>query len=140
MATPEVAHEDRRHRPHRFLSLVVRVGRPRSRGARPRAARRPRRPAGAGETLIDQQTVTCWYGAHLEVRVVDAYTAKTVQGKDARGSGLWLVAIVDATNLDQERGEGVFALKLQDDRGRAFGWTSVGTVAALALANELGVE
>ena len=84
--------------------------------------------------------MTCWYGAHLEVRVVDAYTAKTVQGKDARGSGLWLVAIVDATNLDQERGEGVFALKLQDDRGRAFGWTSVGTVAALALANELGVE
>jgi hypothetical protein len=92
------------------------------------------------QTLIGQQVVTCWYGAHLEVVVVDAFATRTLQGQDARGDGLWLVLIVDVTNLDQESGAGVFALKVRDERDREFGRATVGTVAALALAGELGVE
>ena len=41
----------------------------------------------------------------LDVLVVDAFAAETIQEQRARGNALWLVLIVDVTNLDQERGE-----------------------------------
>jgi hypothetical protein len=92
------------------------------------------------ETLIGQQAETCWYGSRLEVVVADAFTMRTLLGQDARGNGLWLVLIVDVSNPGTERAEGLFALKVRDERGREFDRATRGTVSSLTLAEELGVK
>jgi hypothetical protein len=79
-------------------------------------------PANPADTLVGQRTTICSYGVPIELHVARAEWTNTLLGTGAPGNGMWVVAIVDVTNLGQ-RQEGLYTFaKLQDERQREFKW------------------
>jgi hypothetical protein len=78
--------------------------------------------ATPADTLLGQRAVICSYGVRIEAHVARAEWTKTVIGATAPGNGMWVVAIVDVTNLGSAN-EGLYTFaKLRDERGREFKW------------------
>lgn len=81
----------------------------------------PATPASPAETLAGQRVTACNYGVDFDIAVARAEWTKTVLGNTAPGNGMWIVAIIDVTNL----GTTAEALttrpvQLRDGRGREF--------------------
>jgi hypothetical protein len=77
--------------------------------------------ANPAETLVGQRVTGCTYGVDYEIAVARAEWTKTVLGTDAPGNGMWIVAIIDVTNLGTKaQGLTTQPVQLRDDRGREY--------------------
>jgi len=86
--------------------------------APPSAARAAANPA---DSLVDQQVTACNYNADLEVVVVQADGTRTVVGETAPGNGLWIVALIDVTNVaDKTEALTTRPLQLRDEAGNVY--------------------
>ena len=78
-------------------------------------------PANPAETLVGQRVTACNYGADFEIGVARVEWTKTVLGTEAPGNGMWIVAIIDVTNLStMAEALTTRPLQLRDARGREF--------------------
>lgn len=100
-------------------------------------------PANPAQTLIGQQVSTCRSGTRFDVAVVDAFWVKSIGGRAASGSAMWIMAIVEVTNTTTETSiqPELTSVKVKDERGREFEYEfwGVSDVPGLAAA-EYGVE
>jgi hypothetical protein len=76
-------------------------------------------PANPAQTLIGQRVTACNYGVDFEIAVSRVEWTKTVLGTTAPGNGMWIVAIIEVTNIST-KAEALTTrpLKLVDERGR----------------------
>jgi serine/threonine-protein kinase len=72
-------------------------------------------------SLVGQRTTACTYGVDFEIAVTRVEWTKTVIGATAPGNGMWIVAIIDVTNLGT-KAEALTTrpLQLRDERGRQY--------------------
>lgn len=78
-------------------------------------------PANPAESLVGQRVQACNYGTDFDISVVRVEWTKTVAGATASGNGMWIVALIDVTNLGTES-EALTTrpLQVRDSRGREF--------------------
>lgn len=78
-------------------------------------------PANPAESLVGQRVTACNYGVDFEIGVARVEWTKTVLGTTAPGNGMWIVAIIDVTNLSTTA-ESLTTrpLQVRDGRGREF--------------------
>lgn len=78
-------------------------------------------PANPAETLVGQRVTACNYGVDFEIAVARVEWTKTVLGTTAPGNGMWIVAIIEVTNLSN-KAEALTTrpLQLRDGRGREY--------------------
>jgi hypothetical protein len=78
-------------------------------------------PANPAETLVGQRVTACNYGVDFEIGVSRVEWTKSVLGNNAPGNGMWIVAIIDVTNLSN-KAEALTTrpLQLRDGRGREY--------------------
>lgn len=81
----------------------------------------PPGPANPAETLIGQRVRACNYGVDFEIGVTRVEWTKTVIGQTAAGNGMWIVAIIDVTNLST-KAESLTTrpLQVRDAAGRQY--------------------
>ena len=91
-------------------------------GGAPAAGGRPLpAPRNAAETLVGQRATGCTYNVDFEIGVARVEWTKTVTGHAAPGNGMWVVAIVNVTNLGtKDASLTTYPVMLQDGRGRQF--------------------
>ena len=80
-----------------------------------------RAPANPAESLVGQRVRACNYNVDFEITVARVEWTKTVLETTAPGNGMWIVAIIDVTNLGTEA-EALTTrpLQLRDATGREF--------------------
>ena len=78
-------------------------------------------PANPAETLVGQRVTACNYNVDFEIAVARVEWTKSVIGTTAPGNGMWIVAIIDVTNLSTEA-EALTTrpLQLRDGQGRTY--------------------
>jgi len=80
-----------------------------------------RAAANPADSLVGQQVTACNYAADLEVVVVQADWTRTVVGETAPGGGLWIVALIDVTNVaDKTEALTTRPLQLRDEAGNVY--------------------
>lgn len=84
----------------------------------------PRSPANPAETLVGQVARVCSYGVPIDIQVVSVEWRKELLGTTAPGNAMWIVALLDVTNLGTktETLYGGGSAKVTDERGRDFDW------------------
>lgn len=81
----------------------------------------PSGPANPAETVVGQRVTACNYGVDFELAVVRVEWTKTVLETTAAGNGMWIVAIIEVTNLST-KAEALTTrpLQLRDAGGREY--------------------
>lgn len=103
-------------------------------GSPPPAAPLPSPPA----SLIGKTARICANGQPINLTVVEAEWARTLNGRDA--SGMWLIVVATATNTGSRSEALTRAVQVRDERGRT--WRDVeGTASASAVDYQgIGVQ
>jgi hypothetical protein len=78
-------------------------------------------PSNPAESLVGQRVTACNYGVDFEIGVVRVEWTKTVLDATAPGNAMWIVAIIDVTNL-ANKAEALTTrpLQVRDGRGREY--------------------
>jgi hypothetical protein len=72
-------------------------------------------------SLVGQRVTACNYAADLEITVVRTEWVKTVVGETAPGNDMWIVAIIEVTNVsDKAEALTTRPLLLRDGRGQEY--------------------
>jgi len=77
--------------------------------------------ANPAETLVGQRVRACNYNVDFDIGVTRVEWTKSVLGTSAPGNGMWIVAIIDVTNVSA-KAEALTTrpLQVRDGRGREF--------------------
>jgi hypothetical protein len=85
--------------------------------ARPPAAA----PANPAETLVGQSVTACNYGVDFQIGVARVEWTRTVLNTTAPGNAMWIVALIDVTNLSTTaHALTTRPVQLRDARGREY--------------------
>jgi hypothetical protein len=81
----------------------------------------PSAPANPAETLVGQRVTGCTYQIDFDLAVSRVEWLKTLLGTTAPGNGMWIVAIIDVTNLGNTAASlTTVPVLVRDGRGREY--------------------